>query len=199
MVSRETSPELPAWLDAHRAGLESYRALLASAGVERGLIGPREVDRLWQRHILNCAVVADPDRTFVPAGALVADVGSGAGLPGVVWALCRPDISMVLVEPLLRRLAAADERRDTGDVARGGEPGCSASSSSTFRCNARTFCCAGVSNSRKSSAWVRLKGEASPMRNCRSASLAASARARVGFELVWGSIRCPPIAAKVLL
>ena len=71
--------------------------------MERGLIGPREVDRLWQRHILNCAVVADPDRTFVPAGALVADVGSGAGLPGVVWALCRPDISMVLVEPLLRR------------------------------------------------------------------------------------------------
>ena len=61
MVSRETSPELPPWLAAHRDGLQAYRDLLATAGVERGLIGPREADRLWQRHILNCAVVAEPE------------------------------------------------------------------------------------------------------------------------------------------
>jgi len=58
---------------------------------------------MWERHILNCAVVADPSLGLIPSGSLVADVGSGAGLPGVVWALVRPDISMVLIEPLLRR------------------------------------------------------------------------------------------------
>jgi len=58
---------------------------------------------MWERHILNCAVVAAPSLGLIPTGSLVADVGSGAGLPGVVWALVRPDISMVLIEPLLRR------------------------------------------------------------------------------------------------
>jgi 16S rRNA (guanine527-N7)-methyltransferase len=77
-----------------------YADHLAGSGVERGLIGPREADRLWDRHILNCAVVAE----VVPDGARVVDVGSGAGLPGIPLALARPDISVVLVEPLARRV-----------------------------------------------------------------------------------------------
>ena len=85
------------------AGLNQYVEILAGPGLERGLMGPREVPKLWDRHILNCAVVADPALDLVPNGTLVADVGSGAGLPGLVWALLRPDLTMVLVEPLLRR------------------------------------------------------------------------------------------------
>ena len=105
MVSRETvgPPLLPRWLAEHREALTAYVALLADAGVTRGLIGPREVPRLWQRHILNCAVVADPAVAIIPDGARIADVGSGAGLPGLVWAIARPDTSVLLIEPLLRR------------------------------------------------------------------------------------------------
>jgi 16S rRNA (guanine527-N7)-methyltransferase len=115
MVSRETSdpsaegPDLPPWLNEHRGGLTAFAELLAGIGVERGLIGPREVPRIWQRHILNCAVVADPDQAVVPAGARIADVGSGAGLPGLVWAISRPDVQMTLVEPLLRRATFLSE------------------------------------------------------------------------------------------
>jgi 16S rRNA (guanine527-N7)-methyltransferase len=76
--------------------------ILATTGVERGLIGPREISRLWSRHIANCAVVAE-SAELVPVGASVIDVGSGAGLPGLVWALVRPDLNMILIEPLLRR------------------------------------------------------------------------------------------------
>lgn len=76
-----------------------YAHLLATDGVERGLIGPREVPRLWDRHLGNCAVLAP----LLPAGASVADVGSGAGLPGLVLAIARPDIRVTLIEPLLRR------------------------------------------------------------------------------------------------
>lgn len=78
---------------------ERYAALLADQGVVRGLIGPREVPRIWDRHILNCAVVAPK----VPVDATVADIGSGAGLPGIVWAIARPDLDVVLIEPMLRR------------------------------------------------------------------------------------------------
>lgn len=102
MVSRET-PSLPEWMTPAAPFLARYRDLLAGPGTERGLIGPREVDRLWDRHILNCAVVADPELGLIPPGATVADVGSGAGLPGLVWAILRPDIKVTLVEPLLRR------------------------------------------------------------------------------------------------
>jgi 16S rRNA (guanine527-N7)-methyltransferase len=83
--------------------LGEFAALLADAGVTRGLIGPREVPRLWQRHLLNCAVVAEPALGLIGAGSRVADVGSGAGLPGLVWAIVRPDLHVVLIEPLLRR------------------------------------------------------------------------------------------------
>lgn len=76
-----------------------YYAALASAGVERGLIGPREVPRLWDRHILNCAVIGD----LMAEGVRVVDIGSGAGLPGIPLAIARPDLRITLVEPLLRR------------------------------------------------------------------------------------------------
>lgn len=80
--------------------LERYAEKLATAGVERGLIGPREGPRRWERHVLNCAVAAD----VAPEGASVLDLGSGAGLPGLVWALVRPDLTVTLVEPLHRRV-----------------------------------------------------------------------------------------------
>ena len=79
--------------------LGRYADLLATDGVVRGLIGPREVARLWSRHLANCAVLEE----LVPEGAQVADVGSGAGLPGLPLAIVRPDLRVVLVEPLLRR------------------------------------------------------------------------------------------------
>lgn len=76
-----------------------YAELLAEAGVQRGLIGPREVPRLWERHLLNCAVLSE----VVPEGVTVCDVGSGAGLPGIPLALVRDDLTITLLEPLLRR------------------------------------------------------------------------------------------------
>ncbi|MEU0497183.1 16S rRNA (guanine(527)-N(7))-methyltransferase RsmG [Mycobacterium sp. NPDC006124] len=76
-----------------------YAAILAGAGIERGLIGPAEVDRLWDRHILNSAAIGE----LVNPGERIADVGSGAGLPGIPLALARPDTNVILVEPLLRR------------------------------------------------------------------------------------------------
>ncbi len=79
--------------------VQAYAELLATAGVERGLLGPREAPRLWERHLLNCAGVAE---LFEP-GTTVLDLGSGAGLPGIVLAAARPDLTVVLVEPLLRR------------------------------------------------------------------------------------------------
>lgn len=76
-----------------------YAQLLREQGELRGLIGPRELDRIWVRHILNSAAV----ERYLPASGTVADVGSGAGLPGVVLACMRPDLSFVLVEPMQRR------------------------------------------------------------------------------------------------
>jgi len=84
---------------------ERYAELLATSGVERGLIGPREVDRLWERHLFNCAAPV----ARVPEGSTVADVGAGAGLPGMVWAIARPDLHVTLIEPLLRRTTWLEE------------------------------------------------------------------------------------------
>lgn len=85
--------------------LQAYAALLAGAGVERGLLGPREAPRLWERHLLNCAALAD----LLLPGEVVLDLGSGAGLPGLVLAAMRPDVTLVLAEPLLRRATFLSE------------------------------------------------------------------------------------------
>jgi 16S rRNA (guanine527-N7)-methyltransferase len=78
---------------------ERFTAILTDTGVSHGLIGPREVSRLWERHVLNCAVI----HPAIPAGQMVIDVGSGAGLPGLTLAIARPDLDLHLVEPMLRR------------------------------------------------------------------------------------------------
>jgi 16S rRNA (guanine527-N7)-methyltransferase len=88
--------------------LQNYADLLGSQGVLRGLIGPRETSRLWRRHLANCAVLEE----LVAPDAQVADVGSGAGLPGLPLALVRPDLRVVLVEPLLRRASFLGEALD---------------------------------------------------------------------------------------
>src|SRR3954451_9787803 len=108
-VSRET-PSAPAVarrvFSSERFPLaERYADLLATDGVVRGLIGPREAPRLWDRHLVNCALLGE----LMPAGASVCDIGSGAGLPGLVLAIARPDLRLTLVEPLLRRTTFLDE------------------------------------------------------------------------------------------
>lgn len=79
--------------------------LLTAVGIERGLIGPREADRLWDRHLLNSAVAGEQ----IPQGARVIDLGSGAGLPGVPLLLARPDLKLTLLEPMARRVAWLEE------------------------------------------------------------------------------------------
>ena len=96
-----------------RERLSVYAEFLAGAGVERGLLGPREVPRLWDRHLLNCAVAAP----LVPSGAHVIDVGSGAGLPGLVWAIVRPDITLTCLESLQRRATYLEEAVAALDLA----------------------------------------------------------------------------------
>ena len=92
----------------------AYADLLADAGVERGLLGPREVPRLWERHLLNCAVLADLVAARRRGGATS---GSGAGLPGLVLAIARPDLQVTLVEPLLRRTTFLEEAVDRARAA----------------------------------------------------------------------------------
>lgn len=106
-VSRETTPPADAadHFGDRLAAMGHYADRLATDGIERGLIGPREVPRLWERHLVNCAVVLPR----VAQGATVADVGSGAGLPGMVWAIARPDLAMTLIEPLQRRCVFLQE------------------------------------------------------------------------------------------
>jgi 16S rRNA (guanine527-N7)-methyltransferase len=78
----------------------AFAQVLATRGVEQGLIGPHEVPRLWDRHLLNCAVVAELIR---PSCRTLVDIGSGAGLPGIVLALVRPELDVTLLEPMERR------------------------------------------------------------------------------------------------
>ncbi len=80
---------------------ERYAAILATEGITRGLLGPREASRLWDRHLLNCVAVAE----LISRDNKVIDVGSGAGLPGIALAIARPELYMTLFEPLLRRHA----------------------------------------------------------------------------------------------
>ena len=102
-VSRETLIEryFPERLDE----IAAYAHFLTTAGIERGLIGPREGERIWERHIFNCLPVTQ----LLPQGASLFDIGSGAGLPGIVIALARPDLSVTLIEPLERRVAFLTE------------------------------------------------------------------------------------------
>ena len=85
--------------------IRAYAEFLKTQGIERGLIGPREADRIWERHIFNCL----PVTTLLSKGATVFDIGSGAGLPGIVIALARPDLTVVLIEPLERRVEFLQE------------------------------------------------------------------------------------------
>ncbi|MER6952090.1 16S rRNA (guanine(527)-N(7))-methyltransferase RsmG [Nonomuraea sp. NPDC000554] len=99
---------------------KAFAELLAGPGVVRGLLGPREVPRIWDRHLLNCAVVAEA----VPENARLVDIGSGAGLPGLVLAIVRDDITVTLLEPLLRRTVFLEEcvaalKLDNVEVLRG--------------------------------------------------------------------------------
>jgi 16S rRNA (guanine527-N7)-methyltransferase len=109
-VSRETGVPAPPATAQQAFGRAlplacEYAEILATEGVTRGLIGPGEAPRLWDRHLLNCVAVAP----LIPEGATVCDVGSGAGLPGLVLALRRPDVRMILLEPMLRRAAFLTE------------------------------------------------------------------------------------------
>ena len=80
--------------------IQAFAHFLTTAGIERGLIGPREGERIWDRHIFNCLPVTQ----LLPEGTTLFDIGSGAGLPGIVIALARPDIQVTLIEPLERRV-----------------------------------------------------------------------------------------------
>lgn len=104
-VSRETPPLVAELYPDAVARLTEYAELLATEGTLRGLIGPREVPRLWERHLLNCAVL----ERLIPEESSVADIGTGAGLPGLVLAIVRPDLQVSLVEPLLRRTTFLQE------------------------------------------------------------------------------------------
>jgi 16S rRNA (guanine527-N7)-methyltransferase len=85
--------------------IQAFAHFLATAGIERGLIGPREGERIWDRHIFNCLPVTQ----LLPEGTTLFDIGSGAGLPGMVIALARPDIQVTLIEPLERRVVFLKE------------------------------------------------------------------------------------------
>ena len=89
-----------------------YVAILTSKGMDRGLLGPRESNRVWERHILNSAALAD----LIAVGSSVIDVGSGAGLPGIPLAVLRPDLRITLLEPLLRRSTFLVETLDDLDL-----------------------------------------------------------------------------------
>ncbi len=94
------TPELLAYFGENQGKIQAFATLLKTTGIEHGLIGPKEGDRIWERHIANCI----PITTIIPKGVRLADIGSGAGLPGVVIALARPDLKVTLIEPLQRRV-----------------------------------------------------------------------------------------------
>ena len=102
-VSRETL--INKYFPGQEGAIRAYGEFLTTAGIERGLIGPREGERIWERHIFNCLPVTQ----LVPQGASLFDIGSGAGLPGIVIALARPDLKVTLIEPLERRVEFLNE------------------------------------------------------------------------------------------
>jgi 16S rRNA (guanine527-N7)-methyltransferase len=107
-VSRETfthSTYINQYFPGQEEAIRAYAEFLTTAGIERGLIGPREGERIWERHIFNCLPVTQ----LLPQGASLFDIGSGAGLPGIVIALARPDLKVTLIEPLERRVEFLNE------------------------------------------------------------------------------------------
>jgi len=102
-VSRETA--IAQYFPGQEDAIRAYTEFLITAGIERGLIGPREGERIWDRHIFNCL----PITQLLPIGASLFDIGSGAGLPGIVIALARPDLKVTLIEPLERRVEFLNE------------------------------------------------------------------------------------------
>lgn len=92
--------------------IHAFAQFLAAAGIERGLIGPREGERIWERHIFNCLPVTQ----LLPQNASLFDIGSGAGLPGIVIALARPDLKVTLIEPLERRVEFLKEATKSLDI-----------------------------------------------------------------------------------
>jgi 16S rRNA (guanine527-N7)-methyltransferase len=102
-VSRETT--ISRYFPGQEEAIRAYAEFLTTAGIERGLIGPREGERIWERHIFNCLPVTQ----LLPQGASLFDIGSGAGLPGIVIALARPDLKVTLIEPLERRVEFLNE------------------------------------------------------------------------------------------
>ena len=102
-VSRETL--IAKYFPGQEGSIQAFAEFLVGAGIERGLIGPREGDRIWDRHIFNCLPVTQ----LLPKGASLFDIGSGAGLPGIVIALARPDLQVTLIEPLERRVEFLNE------------------------------------------------------------------------------------------
>jgi 16S rRNA (guanine527-N7)-methyltransferase len=103
LVPRETL--IAKYFPRQEGSIQAFAEFLTSAGIERGLIGPREGERIWDRHIFNCLPVTQ----LIPNGASLFDIGSGAGLPGIVIALARPDLQVTLIEPLERRVEFLNE------------------------------------------------------------------------------------------
>ena len=106
MVSRETLIDL--YFPTKREEIERFAQFLVTTGIERGVIGPREGERIWDRHIFNSLPVI----SLIPNGSTVIDIGSGAGLPGIPIALARPDLTVTLIEPLQRRVDFLTEAVD---------------------------------------------------------------------------------------
>ena len=108
LVPRETLTRetlIAEYFPGQEGAIAAFADFLVGAGIERGLIGPREGERIWDRHIFNCLPVTQ----LIPVGASLFDIGSGAGLPGVVIALARPDLQVTLIEPLERRVEFLNE------------------------------------------------------------------------------------------
>jgi len=107
-VSRETVSQealIAKYFPGQEGSIRAFAQFLVTAGIERGLIGPREGERIWDRHIFNCLPITE----LLPQGASLFDIGSGAGLPGIVIALARPDLQVTLIEPLERRVEFLNE------------------------------------------------------------------------------------------
>jgi 16S rRNA (guanine527-N7)-methyltransferase len=111
-VEQSVDSLISRYFPEREAQIRAYAQFLLTAGIERGLIGPREGERIWERHIFNCLPVTQ----LIPQGASLFDIGSGAGLPGIVIALARPDLQVTLIEPLERRVEFLKEATEGLDI-----------------------------------------------------------------------------------